>query len=71
MFHVTTEKQTLVVPWISCHLINWFLYGEIIDGCEICLVLSVENYIFRVPSYLRNDFQYTVISLLQTLSNNF
>ena len=31
-------------------LINWFLYGEIVDGYELYLILTVENYVFRVPS---------------------
>ena len=31
-------------------LINWFLYGEIIDRYQVYLILTAENYIFRVPS---------------------
>ena len=31
-------------------LINWFLYGEIVDGYEVYLILTIENYVFKVPS---------------------
>ena len=31
-------------------LINWFLYGEIIDWYQVYLILTAENYLFRVPS---------------------
>ena len=35
---------------LPCELINWFLYGEIVDGYEVYLILTVEDYVFRVPS---------------------
>ena len=41
------KNQFINLPY---SLGNWFLYGEIVDGCEIYLILTVENYIFRVPS---------------------
>ena len=30
-------------------LINWFLYGEIVDRYEVYLILTVENYYVQSP----------------------
>ena len=30
--------------------INWFLYGETVDRCEVYVILAVENYVLRAPS---------------------
>ena len=59
------RNQFISLPY---KLVNWCLYNEIVDWCEVYLILTIENYIFRVLSH---DFQYTVISVLWNLSNNF
>ena len=38
---------------LTCEFINWFLYGKIVDGYDIYLILTVENYVFRVPNFCK------------------
>ena len=47
-FMVSLHKNQFIN--LPHELINWFLYGEIIDRYQVYSILTPENYIFRVPS---------------------